>query len=345
MKYKKIAILSGHSNSIIYKRRILPLEKEGEKYGIVLFKYSDDMNNVDITIIQGVPNSMKQLRNVFRKSTYVVFDIPDYLGNILNPNFPLKVINTLKMIIRSIMWFRIHPHIVLKKLIKKVDLVITGSEGQLSFLKSRYNKKGLNLVDPINKIEFSGEKKEHKKSNQIKIIWDGTTPSFMHFKTIINPLKEINKKHEFKLVIFTDEFVDDEAKLLYNELEEIIDVEHVYWDEAKFKYEMLDADIAIAPIDNSNVFNYNKPYNKLLLYWAFGLPVVCSNIPSYKSVMNDDKGFCCENDDDWIIAITSLLEDCNLREEMGDKGYRFTWKNHTQEIYANKYFKALNELY
>lgn len=345
MKYRKIAILSNHSN-ILYKRRLKPLEQEAVKYNINIINYSSEVKNIDILIIQKIPETIWELREILKKDFFIIYDNSNYLGVILPTKISKKIPLLGKNILSSIIKLRIHPHIKLRKIINRANLVVTGSKKQADFFINNFKKKTLDIVDPINKFEFSGQKRQHKENNFTKILWEGTEASFLQLEQVIIPLIELKKKHEFELIVFTDISKNSNAEKLFNLLQENIRVRHVAWDKNKIDEVMLSSDIAIAPIDEIDIFNYTKPFNKLLVYWAYGLPVVCSNIPSYKRVMfNEERGFCCDSIDKWTESLQKLIENHKLRKLMGEKGYDFTWNNHSQEIYAKNYFKKINELY
>ena len=94
-----------------------------------------------------------------------------------------------------------------------------------------------------------------------------------------------------------------------------------------------------------DIFNYTKACNKLIAYWAFGLPVICSDIPSYKLISTPEKSFCCETEKDWVNSLKLLIEDHELRSNMGEIAYKFSWSQHSKEAFSNEYFKHINGLF
>ena len=348
MKYNKVAIEYDHLNSVCFKRRILPLEHESHKFSLNTFRYDSNTNanDFEILITQKVPTSLKELRKKLNGNYFLVYDNPNYIGLFMKPILLKRIFNLLKRIIKSIITLKIHPFILLEFLIKRADLIITGSELQSEFYSKTYNKTAFNIVDPVNKVEFSGKKKEHFDTKGIKILWEGTEDSFHQLKELITPLSELYKKYNFELILFTDISKNSKAEKVFNLLKLKLRVIHIPWEINKIDEVILSADIAIAPIDSSNFVNYAKPFNKLLVYWSYGLPTVCSDIPSYSNLHEKTKiGFCCNNSEEWVESIDKLIQSAELRNSIGNLGYEYAWGQHSQDKYANKYFKKINEVY
>jgi glycosyltransferase involved in cell wall biosynthesis len=83
------------------------------------------------------------------------------------------------------------------------------------------------------------------------------------------------------------------------------------------KLATLDLDIAIAPLED-NAFNQCKSNLRLLEYGAMGWPVVCSDVYPFRTGKPPVIS-CANNVDDWIDAISLLINDFSLRQAMGVK--------------------------
>ncbi len=60
---------------------------------------------------------------------------------------------------------------------------------------------------------------------------------------------------------------------------------------------------------------------KALLYMAAGIPVVASKVGAVPDIVVDgETGFCVDNAKEWEEAILRLLDDADLRAEMGERG-------------------------
>jgi glycosyltransferase involved in cell wall biosynthesis len=85
-------------------------------------------------------------------------------------------------------------------------------------------------------------------------------------------------------------------------------------------YRNVDFDIALAPIAD-NLFNRSKTAIRALEMGALGVPIVASNrLPYSDYVIDGTTGFLCDTDDDWVEALTTLINDEGMREKMGAAG-------------------------
>ena len=206
LKFKKIAILSDETKNIVFKRRMQPLIDFGTKLNLefILYDNETNLNDIDVLIVQSIPKSLKILNTIIGGTHILVYDNSDYLGVFLDNRFGYRILNSIKRLIKSLISLKIHPYFILRKLVINSDVIFTGSFKQAEFLRNNYNNKTFDLVDPVNDTEYSGAKAKHRKTDKVKIIWDGLEVSFVHFNSIIKPLFEVSKTHDFELIIFTE---------------------------------------------------------------------------------------------------------------------------------------------
>ncbi len=76
-------------------------------------------------------------------------------------------------------------------------------------------------------------------------------------------------------------------------------------------------DIFIAPLRDT-LFNQCKSAIKFLEYSVSGSPGVYSRVTPYESVVTHKQdGFLCNGTEEWVDALTCLVEDADLRQRMG----------------------------
>jgi glycosyltransferase involved in cell wall biosynthesis len=80
-------------------------------------------------------------------------------------------------------------------------------------------------------------------------------------------------------------------------------------------------DIGLAPLHTS-IFNVCKSNLKLLEYGALGIPYVASKVANFQRFhVESDKvgGFICDTNQEWIDKINFLIDNPEIRKEMGNK--------------------------
>lgn len=82
-------------------------------------------------------------------------------------------------------------------------------------------------------------------------------------------------------------------------------------------YRTIDFDIGIAPLRGS-AFNQSKSAIKALEFAALGIPVVASDETPYRDFVVDGvTGFLVSRDHEWRDRLRDLINDADMREEMG----------------------------
>ncbi|PKQ29582.1 MAG: hypothetical protein CVT60_04550, partial [Actinobacteria bacterium HGW-Actinobacteria-10] len=81
--------------------------------------------------------------------------------------------------------------------------------------------------------------------------------------------------------------------------------------------------IGLAPVVDT-VFNESKSDLKYLEYTRRGIPVVASRAPCYeRSIAHGVNGFLASNAKDWLKYLSRLIQDVELRRDIGAKGMDF----------------------
>lgn len=81
-------------------------------------------------------------------------------------------------------------------------------------------------------------------------------------------------------------------------------------------------DINIAPIEDT-IFNEAKSENKWTEAALVKVPTVASRVGAFKDVIEDGKtGLLCGTEDEWFDAISRLIEQPELRRQIGERAYQ-----------------------
>lgn len=102
-------------------------------------------------------------------------------------------------------------------------------------------------------------------------------------------------------------------------------------------------DIGLAPLVDSDKFNWSKSGIKAMEYWSSRAAVVTSDAEPYRRIANEDAMFLARDEQDWYKCITILLDCPNLRKAMGEAGREWvrTHRNmaHNAEFWWDAYFE------
>lgn len=237
---------------------------------------------------------------------------------------------------------------VVKWLISAADAVITSTPNLYHFA-SEYNESVFlvpNYIDSelwglTSKENLFGDKDD--KSDVVKIGYIGTPTHDNDLEVVKEAIKRIKREYGKKVDI---EIIGAFQKSLDNPMfgkAVALPKDTTYPEFVKWLKKRVDWDIAIAPLAE-NRFNQSKSHLKFLEYSALGLPVICSNVDSYSSiVVNGKNGLLVENNTNaWLDAIKTLVDDSLLRKKYVDSALKDLINNYTCDANVELYNKVLD---
>jgi glycosyltransferase involved in cell wall biosynthesis len=100
-------------------------------------------------------------------------------------------------------------------------------------------------------------------------------------------------------------------------------------------------DIGIMPLGDDE-WTRGKAGFKILQYMASGIPVVASPVGvNTKLVRSGENGLLANSGEEWQSALTSLLDNPELRSRLGDEGRRHVEENYSLEVIAPEWVGVL----
>ena len=109
------------------------------------------------------------------------------------------------------------------------------------------------------------------------------------------------------------------------------------------KYAQWNFDIGLAPLWN-NKFNNGKSNLKYLENAARRIPTVASNLDPYQCIKQGETGFKCNTTEEWVEALSKLIEGKDLRKRMGQNAYDHVKADYNAIDNAPKYMAVYNEI-
>lgn len=122
------------------------------------------------------------------------------------------------------------------------------------------------------------------------------------------------------------------------------------WKEYPKKLSKTKWDIGICPLIDDE-FNRNKSHIKWMEYSTYKIPTVASMVyPYYKKIdgvdaIKDGKtGFLANDTKDWVEKLSKLIENKELREEIGNNAYNYIKDNLTIQDNIYKWEKVFDKI-
>lgn len=214
------------------------------------------------------------------------------------------------------------------------DLVISGND----YLKS--------LALPFNKhvavIPTGIETNVHVPrttfgdSQSVTIGWVGSKPNLIYLKQLIGPINRLfaaNPRFKFKIVC--NDFIDGFD----------CPVEKKTWSAEDAVQDFQSLDIGVMPLAD-DLWTRGKCAFKLLQYMSCGIASVSSSTDVTTGIIEHGKnGFLAKGDNQWIDALSLLIEDADKREDMGRNARASIMGCFDMTTIGKAYAKALRQAY
>lgn len=156
----------------------------------------------------------------------------------------------------------------------------------------------------------------------------GTLSHNKDFATVKTTLIDILKKYEkVKLLLMGPLDIPEDLKK-YEERINLVP----FLPRKEFYRKLYEADINLAPLEIGNPFCESKSEIKFTGAGILGIPTVAVKNQTYSEAIEDGvDGFLADNAGEWTEKISRLVEDENLRHEMGEKARQKVLERYTNQ--------------
>lgn len=246
-------------------------------------------------------------------------------------------------------FFHFNYNKLLRKFLVVADAVVCSTYTQkLAVLK--YNKNVHISLDYFSEDINFHKTRIDNNIKKIKLVWEGQAYTAENLLSINSVFQKL--KNKIELHIITDPTIKFPFKIFNRKTSNILkSLNCLYyiheWKRSDFCKIISSCDLAIIPISSKSSMMWNKPENKLLLFWQIGIPTLVTNTPAYKQVMSiADLKFCCATSEEWIENIenyiNSSIEDKKIAIQ---KSNIYLQKNHNKDLILKKWDAIFDSLY
>lgn len=257
----------------------------------------------------------KLILNLHKKNIPVVYDIDDLVFDVQYIEF-LGAVRDSRPGAREELT---KVFSLIYKVLIKCDAV-TCSTNQLRNILLKYNKPVYTIPNTIGRKQLviaNDLIKNKTKNEKVRIgYFSGTRTHNSDFLEVAGILKEILEQYKnVELHLFGEL---EPPQFLSNKVLSVIP--HLSTSHSTMLVNLASMDINLAPLQMNNIFNSCKSELKIFEAATVEVPTVASHIEVYASVIEDTRdGFLAANKDDWAIALQLLIENTDLRKNMGIK--------------------------
>lgn len=179
-------------------------------------------------------------------------------------------------------------------------------------------------------------KPELRHKEQVQIGWSGSISTVKHFELLIPVFKALKNKYNEKInfVLIGDK----------NYSHPHLEVTSFAWTEAQEVDLLNSLDIGVMPLPDDEWAN-GKCGLKGLSYMACGVASVLADVGVNKSIIQHGKnGFLAQQKEDWLKLLSELIENSELRTQLGNNGRKTVEDYYSVEQTKENYLKIFKEV-
>ncbi len=164
--------------------------------------------------------------------------------------------------------------------------------------------------------------------------WTGTFSSRPYLDLLGGILRELAGQRRFRLRVIGN----------FDYTLPGVDLEVLQWSPSEEVRQMQGIDIGLYPLPDDDWVS-GKSGLKAIQYMAFGLPTVASAVGTTPRIIRHmHNGMLVSTPEDWLAALTLLLDDPALRRQLGTEARTTVVANHSLHAIKSQYSNILNEV-
>lgn len=220
-----------------------------------------------------------------------------------------------------------------KSLIGLAHLNFAGNDYLANYAR-QFNNSVKIIPTTIDTAEY--ELKPVKKSEKVTIGWSGSVTTIQHFNFAIPPLRKIKEKYgdAVEIVVIGDGSYKNPE----------LGIQGLPWVKSTELENLSQFDIGIMPLPDDE-WAKGKCGLKALQYMAIGIPSIISPVGVNSEIIKDGvNGFLADSEDEWVEKISMLIDNKELRLELGSKGRDTVIEQYSVDAWKDEYLKTFNQL-
>lgn len=203
--------------------------------------------------------------------------------------------------------------------------VVGGNDFLCEYARS-FNKQVNKIPTCVDTIHHHNRLKD-QKTEKVIIGWTGSHSTMKYLNELIPVFETLQQKYPIELVVISNKAPEFS----------LIQLHYVRWQEETEVEDLLKINIGLMPL-NPDPWCEGKCGFKLIQYLSLGIPAVASPVGVNKIIIEEGvNGFLCATKEEWLKALSALIENEEMRTEMGQKGRLKIEKEYSVNSQAGKF--------
>ncbi|MCT4581712.1 MAG: glycosyltransferase family 4 protein [Flavobacteriales bacterium] len=217
-------------------------------------------------------------------------------------------------------------------LMRVADHVITCTPTLDNFVR-QFNEKTTDISSTIDTDKY--QPKKHQEKTTITLGWSGSHSTSKYVKLLESVLETLlEKNYAFEVLVIGD------AQFTFKNPG--IKLKAIPWNLSSEVEDLKNIDIGLYPLPNEQ-WVLGKSGLKALQYMALGIPTIATNIGANSRIIQSGvNGFLVNNDEEWVNAITSIIDNVEKRNKMGERATQTVVEKFSIKSNTKTYLEVLN---
>lgn len=269
-----------------YFRRLLTIIIEAPRYDLVFIHRE--------AAPLGPPVFEWYLARVLRKRIIYDFDDAIWIPNTSSENHLAKHFKAFWKVSHICRWSKV---------------ISTGNNYLCSYAAGHTEGKVVTIPTVVDTVHRYNKFKV-QKSGKAVVGWTGSHSTLKYLDRLLPVIRKLQDVAEFTFLVIADKKPEFELK----------DWKFVSWNAGTEIEDLIKIDIGLMPLPE-NAWSEGKCGFKLIQYLALGIPALADPVGVNNDIIDHGlNGFLCATDDEWYHGIKTLIQNMDMRRDMGIKG-------------------------
>jgi hypothetical protein len=229
---------------------------------------------------------------------------------------------------------------------RRADVVVCTSEDQRRHVQELAGHGDVRVILDCYDADATGLKSEYARQTGPTIAWEGLPFNVSTIGILREPIAQLPAELRPTVHVVTQPTFRPYARrfgrrsaraIAERALPDVPIVLHP-WERASAMGVVAACDVAVIPLPLEDGFARSKSAQKLISWWAMGMPVVTSATPAYETAMRAaGLDLCCRTREDWQRALSSLLSYEAARRHAGQAGQAYVEAHASREVMLSRW--------
>jgi glycosyltransferase involved in cell wall biosynthesis len=216
-------------------------------------------------------------------------------------------------------------------LIREADHVVTSSPTANEHCEAINRRGGCTYISSSLDADRFVPAYRYGNDDVVTIGWTGTFSTRRYLDLLSGVLQKLARERRFRLRVIGN--FDYELPG--------VDLEVVRWSEEREVADLQAIDIGLYPLSLDNWVS-GKSGLKAIQYMMMGIPCVATDVGTTPLIIRDDEnGLLARSEDDWLNALTRLLDNWELRRRLGEAARQDAVEKYSTKAIATQYRNVL----